>query len=57
MVYCAAFNCNANSSKNKATCSWFKFPTEPTLFRKSKRQADKTQPALLTSRKCVLTAI
>ena len=32
MVYCVAFYCNENSSKNKATCSWFKFPTEPTLF-------------------------
>ena len=33
MVYCAAFYCNANSSKNKVT--WFKFPTEPTLFKKA----------------------
>ena len=32
MVYCAAFYCNANSSQNKATRSWFKFPTEPALF-------------------------
>ena len=31
MVYCAAFYCNANSSKNQVTFSWFKFPTEPTL--------------------------
>ena len=31
MVYCAAFGYNANS-KNVVTCSWFKFPTEPTLF-------------------------
>ena len=31
MVYCAAFDFNANSSKNKLTCSWFKFPTGPTL--------------------------
>ena len=31
MVYCAAFDCNENSSKNKVTCSWFKFPTESTL--------------------------
>ena len=22
MVYCAAFDCNTNSSKNKVTCSW-----------------------------------
>ena len=29
MVYCAAFYCNANSSENKVTCSWLKFPTEP----------------------------
>ena len=34
MVYCAAFDCNANIGKNKVTCSWFKFPTEPTLFKK-----------------------
>ena len=34
IVYCAAFDCNANSSKNKVACSWFKFPTEPTLFKK-----------------------
>ena len=24
MVYCTAFNCHANSSKNTVTCSWFK---------------------------------
>ena len=35
MVYCAAFDCSANSSKNTVTCSWFKFPTEPTLFKKA----------------------
>ena len=35
MVYCAAFYFKANSSKNKVTCSWFKFPTEPTLFKKA----------------------
>ena len=27
MVYCATFD--ANSSKNKVTCSWLKFPMEP----------------------------
>ena len=32
MVYCAAFDCNANSSKDVVTCSWFKFPMEQTLF-------------------------
>ena len=32
MVYCVAFDSNANSSKNNVTCSWFKFPTEPTCF-------------------------
>ena len=32
MVYCAAFYCNANSSENKVTCSWLKFPTEPIFF-------------------------
>ena len=32
MVYCAAFDCNGNSSKNRVTFSWLKFPTEPTLF-------------------------
>ena len=57
MVYCAAFDCNANSSKNKVTCSWFKFPTEPTFFKKRKRQADEVQSSLLASRKRVLTAI
>ena len=36
MTYCALFDCNANSSKNKVTCSWFQFRTEPTLFLKSK---------------------
>ena len=35
MVYCAAFDCNANSSKNRVTCSWRKFPTEPTLLKKT----------------------
>ena len=44
MVYCVAFYCNANSSKNKVTCSWSKFPMEPTLFKKSKCQAEETQP-------------
>ena len=34
MVYCATFCCNVNSSTNKVTCSWFKLPTEPTLFNK-----------------------
>ena len=34
MVYCAAFYCNANSSKTKVTCSWSKFPMEPTFIRK-----------------------
>ena len=32
MVYCAAFDCKANRSKNKITCTrcgWFKFPGEP----------------------------
>ena len=27
IVYCAAFDCNANSGKNIVVCSWFKFPT------------------------------
>ena len=31
MVCCAAFHCNANTNKTKVTCSWSKFPTEPTL--------------------------
>ena len=35
MVYCAAFDCNANSRKNKVTCSWFKFSTETTSNRRS----------------------
>ena len=41
MVYCAAFDCNANSSKNKVTCRWFKFPMELTLFKK--RQMSRRQ--------------
>ena len=55
MAYCATFDCNTNSSKNKVTSSWLKFPMKPTL--KSKHQADEAQPALLASRKLVLTAI
>ena len=57
MVYCAAFDCNANRSKNIVTCSWLKFPTEPTLKNKHKLQADEAQPALFISRKLVSTAI
>ena len=57
MVYCAAFDCIANSSKNRVTCSWLKFPTELTLSLKSKLQAEEAQPALLASRKLVSTAI
>ena len=49
MVYCAAFNCNANGSKNRVTYSWSKFPTVATLL-KSKLQADEAQLALLTIR-------
>ena len=32
MVYRAAFDCNANSSKNRETCSGLKFDTELSLF-------------------------
>ena len=32
MVYCAAFYCNANSSKNKVICSWSNFHMEPIFF-------------------------
>ena len=42
MVYCASFDCTANSSKNKVTCSWFKFPSEPTLFQKAKSSRRNT---------------
>ena len=35
MVYCVAFDCNANSSKNRVICSWYKFPVEPTLLKKA----------------------
>ena len=31
MVYCAAFDCNANSCKNNVTCSWYKFPSQVCL--------------------------
>ena len=41
MVYCAAFDCNANRSKNAVTCSWFKFPTEPTSFKKANVKSTK----------------
>ena len=51
MVYCAAFDYNANSSKDRAKCSWFKFPTEPTLSKTSKLQTDEAQPALLARKK------
>ena len=57
MVYCAAFYCNANSSQNKVTGSWFKFPTELTLFKKAKVKPMKHTRALLASRKLVSTAI
>ena len=57
MVYCAAFDCNTNSSKNRVTRNWFKFSTEPTLFLKSKLQADEAQTALLASKNVVSTAI
>ena len=52
MVYCVAFNCNANSSKNRVICSWFKFPMGRTLFLKNKLQASFSH-----SRKLVPTAI
>ena len=42
MVYCAAFDCNANSSKNKVTCSWFKLPKEPTVFKKANIKQQST---------------
>ena len=35
IVYCAAFDCNVNSSKSEVTCSWLKFLTEPILFKKN----------------------
>ena len=57
MVYCAAFDYNANSNKNRAKCSWFKFPTEPTLSKTSKLQTDEAQPALLAPKKTVSIAI
>ena len=57
MVHCTAFDCNVNSGMNKVRCSWFKFPSEPTLFNKRKRQTDEAQLALLASRKLVSTAI
>ena len=28
MVYCAAFDYNANSSKNREACSWFQFKSQ-----------------------------
>ena len=51
MVYCAAFDCNANSSENIVACSWFN-PTYGAnfVFKKGKLQADEAQPALLASR-------
>ena len=46
MVYCAAFYCNANNSKNTITCSWSKFP----IKKKAKRQTEEAQPALSASK-------
>ena len=34
MVHCAAFGCNANSSKHRATHHFFQFPTDPVLLKK-----------------------
>ena len=48
MVYCAAFGCNANSSKNIVTRSSFKFHTQPTLIKKC---LTKMKPANLKSTK------
>ena len=45
MVYCAAFDCSANSGKNKVTCSWFKFLTEPIFF-KANVKSTKHSPRL-----------
>ena len=56
MVYCAAFYCNANSSKKKVTCSWFKFPTEPTLSKKANVKPTK-HSGFACIEKLVLTAI
>ena len=46
MFYCAAFDCNANSSKNRITCSSFTFPTQPTLVKKWRA---KTKPSKFKS--------
>ena len=46
MVYCVAFDCNVNSSKNKITCSWFNSLWSK-LDLKKQIQVDKAQPALL----------
>ena len=56
MVYCAAFDCNANRSENKVTGSWFKFPTESNLFKK-KASSRRSTADLARSRKLVSTAI
>ena len=42
MVYRATFDYNANNSKNKVTCSWFNFPTEPTLLKKQTSSQRRT---------------
>ena len=52
MVYCAAFYCNANSSKNTVTYSLSSYRAN-FIFIKSRLQADEAQPALLASRKLV----
>ena len=44
MVYCAAFDRNANSSKNNVTCSWFKFPMEPIKKKKVNFKPTKHRP-------------
>ena len=57
MVYCAAFDCNANSSNNRSNESGLSSLQSQLCFNKSKLQADEAQSALLASRKVVSTAI
>ena len=57
MVYYVAFNRNANSSKNRVTCSWFKFPMETTLKKIANITLLKHSQLCSLGEKLVLTVI
>ena len=45
IIYCASFDYNENNSKNKVTCRWSKFPTEPICFKKQTSSRRSTSTA------------